>query len=171
MLPLNLSHLSNSPAGVVKEAHRVFEMTRQLSLEREEIRVRAETLSGIVQGNFRKRRSHVCRKLLRFYCKRKRPRESGKFKFDRAVRCPFIPTCLDVKQNSVVCNGQRAVKTETAAQMLDGPLDCFRVAVYLMREQQKIEHLGNSVFFLLRGRNNNLARSDLPLSSLQQLGC
>src|SRR5262249_39558131 len=55
--------------------------------------------------------------------------------------------------------------------MFDGPLDCLRVAVYLMRDQQKIEHLRNSVFFLLRGRRHDLARSDLALSSFQQLGC
>src|SRR5215813_8381072 len=107
-------------------------MTRQLSLKREEIRVRAEALSGIVQGNFRKHRFCICRQLLRFYCKRERPRESGKFKFDRAVGCPLIPTGLDVKQNPIIRDGHGAVKTEIAPQMLDGPLDCLRVAVYFM---------------------------------------
>src|SRR5262249_34115341 len=109
--------------------------------------------------------------LLRLYCKRERPRESGKFKFDGAIRRPFISTCLDIKQNPVVRNGHCALKTETAAQMLDGPLDCLRVTAYLMCEQQKIEHLSNSVFFLLRERHHDLARSDLTLSALQQLGC
>src|SRR5262249_41015218 len=122
-------------------------MTRQPSLKREEIRVRAEALSGIVQGNLRKHRFYICRQLLRLYCKRERRRESGKFKFDGAIRRPFISTCLDIKQNPVVRNGHCALKTETAAQMLDGPLDCLRVTAYLMCEQQKIEHLSNSVFF------------------------
>src|SRR5262245_42122113 len=146
-------------------------MTRQLSLKCEEIRVRAETLSGIVQRDFRKRRSRVCRQLLRLYCKRECTRESGEFEFDRAVGCPLIPTGLDVKQNPVICDSHRTVNTEIAPQMFYGPLDCLRVAVYLMREQQKIEHLGNSVFFLLRSRHNDLPSRDLALSSLQQLAC
>src|SRR5262249_15212915 len=84
VLPLNFSHLSNSPAGIVQKARRVFEMTRQLSLKRQEIRVRDEALSGIIQGNFRKRRSRVCRQLLRLYCKPECARESGEFEFDGA---------------------------------------------------------------------------------------
>src|SRR5262249_33644338 len=101
-------------------------MTRQSSLKRQEIWVRAEAFSGIVQGDFRKRRSRVCRQLLRFYCKRECSRESGKFEFDRAVGCPLIPAGLDVKQNPVVGDSHRAVKTEIAPQMFDGPLNRLR---------------------------------------------